>query len=357
MNSNLSIEHLLAVPASFLAASDGPGANIAISSRIRLARNIKGYPFPGAASASQAREVCELVSEAASFSGSLQCPDCLDFSIRDLKLIDREILFERRLASRELIESPENTRLLVRKDESCSVMINEEDQIRMQVLAPGLQLKEVWNKINQLDDELSRHLDYAFDEKLGYLTCCPTNVGTGMRASVMLHLPGLVMTGKIAPTIQGINKLNLAVRGIFGEGSENQGSLYQISNQATLGDTEDRIIANLEQVIGKIIAHENAARQELLERDQASLLDHVGRSYGILRHSYKLSSSEALDCLSGLRIGVDLGLFNNLDIHRVNEMFLTIHPAHLQKNANRVLSQSERDVFRAAYCRQQLAQK
>ena len=222
------------------------------------------------------------------------------------------------------------------------------------MLAPGFQLEEVWKKIDQLDNELAAHLNYAFDEKLGFLTCCPTNVGTGLRASVMLHLPGLVMTGKITSTIHGINKLNLAVRGIFGEGSENQGNLFQISNQTTLGESESAIIENLSKVIRQLISHEKAARLQLLERDQASLLDHVGRSYGILRHSYKISCKEALHCLSGLRLVLDLGLFNHVDIHSVNEMFLTIQPAHLQKNAGRHLSVADRDIFRASYCRQQL---
>lgn len=352
MNSD-SVKCLLSSPVSFL-ADTGPDVDIAISSRIRLARNLRGYPFPCAAEPEQLAEICELVSAASGSSEAFGCPECFSFDMEKLSVIDREILKERRLASKEFIEHPEHGRLLVKGDESCSIMINEEDQLRMQVLAPGFQLDKVWKEIDVLDNELAEHLDFAFDKQLGYLTCCPTNVGTGMRASVMLHLPGLVMTGRIGATIHGINKLNLAVRGIFGEGSENQGNLFQVSNQVTLGDTESGIIEKLSQVIRQLITHEKAARTQLLERDQASLLDHVGRSYGILRHSYKLSTSEALNCLSGLRIGVDMGLFNHVDIHRVNEMFLTIHPAHLQKNAGRVLSSADRDVFRAAYCRQQL---
>ena len=353
MNSD-AVRRLLASPVSFLADS-GPDEDIAISSRIRLARNLRNYPFPCAAAEEQLDEVCELVTAAADASGSLGCPDCFSFDMAKLPVIDREILLERRLASRDFIDHPQGARLLVKSDESCSIMINEEDQLRIQVLAPGFQLDKVWKTIDTLDDELSSHLNYAFDDQLGYLTCCPTNVGTGMRASVMLHLPGLVMTDKITATIHGINKLNLAVRGIFGEGSDNQGNLFQVSNQVTLGETESGIVENLTQVIRQLITHEKAARLQLLERDQASLLDHVGRSYGILRHSYKLSSKEALNCLSGLRMGVDMGLFNNVDIHRVNEMFLTIHPAHLQKNAGRNLSSAERDVVRAAYCRTQLS--
>lgn len=354
--NNDPLQNLLESPVSFLADSD-ENSNIAISSRIRLARNLKGFPFPCAANAGQLSEICALVSAAACSSETLGCPDCLTFDIAEMSVLDREILEERRLASREFIARPEGARLIVKGDESCSVMVNEEDQVRIQVLAPGFQLDKVWQEIDRLDNELAAHLEYAFDDQLGFLTCSPTNVGTGLKASVMLHLPGLVMTGKLAPTIHGVTKLNLAVRGIFGDGAENQGNLFQISNQVTLGDTENGIIEKLSQVVRQLIAQENAARQLVLEKDQAALLDHVGRSYGILRHCYKISSKEALNCLSGLRLGVDMGLFNHVDMHRVNEMFLTIHPAHLQKNAGKTLSSAERDIFRAAYCRQHLTKK
>lgn len=353
---NDDIKTLLSCPVSFLADS-GPDEDIALSSRIRLARNMVSYPFPGAATEEQLNGICDLVSSAACRSQTLGCPDCFTFDIARLSILDREILAERRLASKDFISSPDGKRLLVKKDESCAIMVNEEDQLRIQVLAPGFQLDKVWEKINAVDDELSSHLDYAFDDQLGYLTASPTNAGTGLKASVMLHLPGLVMTGKMGATLHGINKLNLAVWGMFGEGSDNLGHLFQISNQITLGDNESGIIEKLSQVVRQLIFHEKAARMQLLERDQASLLDYVGRAYGTLRHSYKLNSEEALQCLSGLRLGVDLGLFDHLDIHSVNEMFLTIHPAHLQKNAGRTLSAEDQEVFRAAYCRQKLAKK
>lgn len=354
--NNDAIERLLELPVSFL-ADQGADGNIAVSSRIRLARNLRGFPFPCAASVDELSEICELVSASAESSSALGCPECFTFDLADMSVLDREILKERRLASPEFISRPGGARLIVKEDESCSVMVNEEDHLRMQYLAPGFQLEKVWKAVDQLDNELSQHLDYAYDEQLGFLTCRPTNVGTGLKASVMLHLPGLVMTGKLAPTIHGITKLNLAVRGIFGDGAENQGNLFQISNQVTLGDTESGIIEKLGQVVRQLIFCETAARQLVLEKDRAALLDHVGRSYGILRHSYKISSKEALNCLSGLRMGVDMGLFNHIDMDRVNEMFLTIHPAHLQKRAGKTLSSAERDVFRADYCRGQLTKK
>ena len=313
---NDSIDQLLRSPVSFLADS-GPEEDIALSSRIRLARNLAGRPFPAAASLESRQEVCELVSQAAAGSGVLGCPDCYRFDPAEMSPLDREILFERRLASRDFLERDGGTRLLIRSDESSSIMINEEDQLRIQTLRPGFQLDEVWRVINELDDELSSKLDYAFDDKLGYLTSCPTNVGTGMRASVMLHLPGLVLSGQIGPTIQGVSKLNLAVRGI-------------------------------------LIAQEKIARQQLILRDRFALLDHVGRSYGILRHAYRITTEEALNSLSGLRIGVDLGMFNTVDIKLVNELFLAINPAHLQKRAGKELSAPERDICRAALCRDKL---
>ncbi len=350
---NKDIDILLKSPVSFLADA-GPDCNIAISSRIRLARNLVGRPFPVASSPESKLEVCELVSAAAASSTTLGCPECYTFDPLTLSELDREILFERRLASREFLERGSGTRLIVRGDQSASIMVNEEDELRIQALRPGFQLGEVWDEINLLDDELGAKLDYAFDERLGYLTCCPTNVGTGMRASVMLHLPGLVLAGQIGPAVQGIGKLNLAVRGIFGEGSDNRGNLFQVSNQSTLGESEAQTIERLATVITQLMNQEKQVRRQLLQRDRYAMLDHVGRSFGILRHAYKLTTEEALNSLSGIRIGVDLGMFNTVGLPLVNKLFLAINPGHLQKSAGRELSEAERDIYRATYCREQL---
>ena len=272
-----SIEQLLSNKVSFLADA-GPEEDIAISSRIRLARNLAGFPFPVAASPEQLGEVCDAVRDAASESGAFGCPECFCFDPEKMSPLDRELLFERRLASRDFLERASGTRLLVSGDEANSVMVNEEDHLRIQAFQPGFRLNAVWETINRIDDELGSRLSYAFDDRLGFLTCCPTNVGTGMRASVMLHLPGLVLSGQIGPTIQGVNKLNLAVRGIAGEGTDNRGNLFQVSNQSTLGESEPQIIERLNHVISQLIAHEKSARQLLLQRDQFALLDHVGRA-------------------------------------------------------------------------------
>jgi protein arginine kinase len=350
-----SIEKLLNNKVSFLTDGDARG-EIAISSRIRLARNLVSWPFPVAAPVEKLEAVKALVGPAIVESGALG-GDFLRFEPEKLPPIDREILFERRLVSRDFLARPHGTMLFARADESSSVMVNEEDHLRIQSLRPGFQLEAVWAAINELDDRLAAKLEYAFDGKIGFLTSCPTNVGTGMRASVMLHLPGLVLSGQINAAIQGIGKLNLAVRGIFGEGTDNRGNLFQISNQSTLGESENQIIERLSGVIRQVIAHEKNARNMLMEKEHYALLDHVGRSYGLLRYAYKLTSEEALNSLSGIRIGVDMGMFNTVDIATVNELLVITNPAHLQKFAKRALVNGEEDIFRASLLRERLKKR
>lgn len=350
------IEDLLARPVSFLDNTASSGDGIAISSRVRLARNLAHHRFPCSADAAEKQEICQTVSAAIRDGKILDFDgECSEFELALLDETERGVLLERRLASSEFISGDTvGKMLMVCPKERCSIMINEEDQIRMQSIRPGFQLPEVYEEISGIDDALSMQLDYAFDEQLGYLTSCPTNVGTGMRASVMLHLPGLVLSGQIAPTIHGINKLHLAARGIFGEGSENLGNLFQISNQSTLGESEEKSINDLASVIEQIICHEKRARQTLLENDRFSLLDYVGRAYGLLRHSYKLTGAEALTSLSGVRLGVELGLFNAIDLAKVNDLFIATGQAHLQKNAGHQLNSNARDIVRAQICREQL---
>ena len=350
-----SVDQLLKNPVSFLDDS-GPDDDIAISSRIRLARNIKGYPFPTAASPQNLQEISSVVTLAAKGTETLGGKEMMYFLPEELSDIDRKLLLERRLVSPDFIRNPQNRALFVCPGETCSLMVNEEDQLRIQAIRPGFQLEEVWKHISQTDDELGCHLEYAFDDQLGFLTSCPTNVGTGMRASVMLHLPGLVLTGQIASTVQGIAKLHMAVRGIFGEGSDNCGNLFQISNQSTLGESETKIIDNLSSVIKQLIQQEKHARRKLLEDNRYAIFDNVGRSYGLLRHSYKISFKEAMNCLSGLRVGVDMNLFTLMDIHKVNELFIAIGAAHLQKRQTGEHSEGDIDILRAECCRKLLAE-
>ncbi|MBQ9753279.1 MAG: ATP--guanido phosphotransferase [Lentisphaeria bacterium] len=352
---NQEIKRLLQNPASFLVPGTGDG--IAISSRIRLSRNLSCLPYPIAAGKESAARVIREAEEGCSRSKTMGRRKGLFLKMDDLDELEKLLLLERRLASNELLKSPVPSALAVSSDEKVSVMINEEDHLRLQVLTPGFELATCWKKVNTLDNELGSVMEFAWNDELGYLTECPTNVGTGMRASVMLHLPGLVMSGQIDPTIHGIRKLGLAVRGICGEGSKNTGNLYQVSNQITLGESEENIIEQLSAVIRQLIEYERRARRALLDRDRFALLDHVGRAFGLLQNSYKLSADEAIEALSALRTGVDLGLFQHLSSATVNELFLELGAGHLQMRAGLALPDPEQEVLRAKLFRSKLRER
>src|SRR5216684_2658835 len=233
-------------------------------------------------------------------------------------------------------------------------MINEEDHLRMQALRPGLQLKQAWMAIDQADTLLEKKLDYAFSPETGFLTACPTNLGTGIRVSAMLHLPGLVLAEQINPIIQSVNKLGLAVRGLYGEGTEALGNVFQVSNQMTLGESEATIVERLDKVLLQIIEHEENARQTLLEKKTKTVFNHIGRAYGILANAHSISSKETMNLLSLMRLGVDLGLFPEVDRSLVDELFILTQPAHLQKQHTEKLSAEERDLLRADMVRERL---
>ncbi len=352
MSSGANVDELLKRHVSWL-ADGGEDGDIAMSSRIRLARNIEGIPFPTAATVEQLKQSGQVVATAIEETKCLG-PYPMCFMMDNISDFDRRFLFERRLISNEFMNKTDGAMLYTRRDESAGIMINEEDHLRLQVMRPGFQLEKAWRAANRIDRKLEKKLPMVFDDKLGYLTSCPTNVGTGIRASVMLHLPGLVLSGQINAATQGISKLGLAVRGIFGEGTENTGNLFQVSNQSTLGESETQIIERLSGVIRQLICHEKNTRISMLEKDQYFLMDHVGRAYGILRHAYLLNSEEALNSLSGIRIGVDMGMFSAVDQHIVNELLVVINPAHLQKFAKSRLDSKERDIFRAMLVRERL---
>jgi protein arginine kinase len=244
--------------------------------------------------------------------------------------------------------------LVVNRSETFSVMINEEDHLRMQALRPGLQLRQAWTAIDAFDSALEKKINYAFDNELGYLTACPTNLGTGIRVSAMLHLPGLVLGEQINPIIQSVNKLGLAVRGLYGEGTEALGNVFQVSNQMTLGESENMIVERLEKVLSQIIEHEENARQTLLEKKPKVVFNHIGRAYGILANAHSISSKETMNLLSLMRLGVDMDLFPGADRALVDELFLTTQPAHLQKQLSDKLSAEERDLLRADMVRERL---
>jgi len=334
------------------AQQHGPHDRIVMSSRVRLARNLRGASFPGWAKKPERVKVLELVMPAV--SALPEMADSFAEAMDNFTALDKQILVERHLISREHAAKNVGSGLVLNRAETFSVMINEEDHLRMQALRPGFQIREAWIAIDRLDSVLEKKLEYAFDNELGYLTACPTNLGTGIRVSAMLHLPGLVLSEQINPIIQSVNKLGLAVRGLYGEGTEALGNVFQVSNQMTLGESETAIVERLEKVMSQIIEHEENARQTLLEKKPKVVFNHIGRAYGILANAHSISSKETMNLLSLLRLGVDLSLFPNTQRALVDELFLTTQPAHLQKQVSDKLSAEERDLIRADMVREQL---
>ncbi|WZL72671.1 protein arginine kinase [Clostridiaceae bacterium 35-E11] len=335
----------------------GPDHDIIISSRIRLARNLEDYPFPVALTKTKSKDVFEEIHRAitAKESGSEETFDL--FVLNEIAQLERQVLVEKHMISPYLMANFEKSAVLLNKDESISIMMNEEDHIRIQCLLPGFQLNEAWKIADQVDDVLEEKVKYAFDEKLGYLTSCPTNVGTGIRASVMIHLPALTMTGYINRILQAANQIGLAVRGIYGEGTEFVGNVFQISNQLTLGRSEEEIIGNLKDVTRQIIQKERDARSTLLTNSKMQLEDRIHRSFGILSNARILTSQECMKFLSDVRLGIDIGILKDVSIDNMNEIMVMTQPAYLQKIAEKNLTGNERDIRRANIVREKLGKK
>jgi protein arginine kinase len=319
---------------------------------VRLARNVKDAAFPGWAKKPERVRVLDLIRPA--IEGLPEMKGAFSESMDSLSSLDKQILVERHLISREHAAKSAGSGLVLNRDETLCFMINEEDHLRMQALRPGLQLRQAWMAIDQADSALEKKLEYAFTSELGYLTACPTNIGTGIRVSAMLHLPGLVLAEQINPIIQSVNKLGLAVRGLYGEGTEALGNVFQVSNQMTLGETEGAIVERLEKVLAQIIEHEENARASLLEKKPKMVYNHIGRAYGILANAHSISSKETMNLLSLMRLGVDVGLFPGVDRSLVDELFILTQPAHLQKQHSEKLSAEERDLLRADMVRDRL---
>ena len=349
--ANADIHGFLTPPAES-ARRKGPHDRIVMSSRVRLARNIKEAAFPGWAKKPERVRVLELIRPAITSLPDMK--DAFSETMDNLTTLDKQILVERHLISREHAAKSGGSGLVLNRDETLCVMINEEDHLRMQALRPGLQLRQAWTAIDAADTFLEKKLDYAFNPELGYLTACPTNIGTGIRVSAMLHLPGLVLAEQINPIIQSVNKLGLAVRGLYGEGTEALGNVFQVSNQMTLGESEGAIVERLEKVLAQIIEHEENARATLLEKKPKIVFNHIGRAYGILANAHSISSKETMNLLSLMRLGVDLGLFPGVDRSLVDELFILTQPAHLQKQHSEKLSAEERDLLRADMVRERL---
>ena len=333
-------------------SATGPDSDLVISCRIRLARNLKSYPFLSRAGASVRAQIEAQIRE--TIYGISQDLGLTFVNLKTLHSIDRCVLMERHLISREHAFAKGDRGVAFNQGEDVAIMVNEEDHLRLQVLRSGFQLQETWRVMDALDNRLEEHLNYAFDPHYGYLTVCPTNVGTGLRASVMLHLPALVMTRQIEKVFQAVSKINLAVRGFYGEGTQALGDFYQISNQTTLGRSEGELIDNIISVIPQIIEYERKVRQTLQESKQDVLQDKIWRAYGVLGSARIISSKETMESLSLVRMGVNLGTIDELTIPMINELFLRTQPGHLQKLEGVELKSMQRDITRARFIREYL---
>lgn len=347
----MKIDHLLKQTCEWLRGT-GPNSDIVMSSRVRLARNLQAIPFSHWAPKKQEKESLERLEEA--IFGADMMKGALCVRMAEIDDVDKQFFLERHLISREHIVRPEFKSVVIGDKEVLSIMINEEDHLRIQVMQSGFNLQECWRIASRLDDSLHKRVQFAFNPEWGYLTACPTNTGTGLRASVMLHLPALVMTKQISRVLQAIAKLGMTARGLYGEGTEAEGNFFQISNQITLGSAEEDIIDNLERIIRQVIGHEENARKTLMKQNREMLQDKIWRANGTLKSAHIINTKETMNLLSMVRLGVDIGLLNDLDRRAVNELFILTQPAHLQKIEGRILSSAQRDVKRANLIRRRL---
>ncbi|HEY8531864.1 MAG TPA: protein arginine kinase [Limnochorda sp.] len=348
----MSLETILNHPVARWMEGDAPANDIAVGTRVRLARNLEDIPFPGVASIAQMRQVVDQVRQAVAGAAAQGLGQLSFYAMDELSPLTKELLVERHLISPQHAQTGAGHGLALRDDERVSIMVNEEDHLRIQVLLPGFQPKEAWRIANQVDDALDARLVYAFSDSIGYLTAWPTNVGTGLRASVMLHLPGLVRSGQIRALVNAVAQLGLTVRGIYGEGTEAWGNLFQLSNQVSLGRSEEEITDHLATVARQVIQQERQTREALLNQRRIELEDAIYRSLGIVTHARSLSTKEALRLLSDVRLGIDLGLISGIPQTILQELVVRIRPAHLQRLVGRELSASERDLERATLIRE-----
>ncbi len=330
----------------------GPESDIVISSRIRLARNLAQYPFIRKCNDFDRANIESLVRDR--LAGESRLRDLTFIDVADLDSVDRQLLVERQLISREHADADGARAVAIDRHEKISLMINEEDHLRLQVMKSGLDLTQAWEQINEVDDLVEEHIDFAFHPELGYLTACPTNVGTGMRVSVMLHLPALVIAGQIDKVFNSLQKLGLAVRGLYGEGSQAMGDFYQISNQVTLGKSEEELVDTVGSIVPSVISYERKARDLLISDGNHDLFDQVSRAYGTLQNAQQISSEETMHLLSKVRMGINLGLIGDIEIPVVNKLFIQTQPAHLQKLRGGQVNSANRNRERANYLHRHL---
>ncbi len=327
-------------------------SGVVVSSRIRLARNVSGVAFPGWVGSEASRQLFETLSKSLTSLDLMK--DAEVFAIDDLEEIDRVILCERRLISSDMIEKGAGSGFVVSGKQRVAVMINEEDHLRMQVIRPGLDLISAWRTLNRIDTELEKHVRYAFSPDFGYLTACPSNVGIGMRVSIMVHLPGLKLMDEIDSVVTGLSRMGMAVRGAFGEGSDAFGNMYQVSNETTLGVTELDTVNLIHDIAGTLVELEQNARARLMQSREVYLRDYINRAFGISMYAQMTSSGEALDILSALRLGLEFDILTGVSLSRINKLMLLIQPGHLQKNIKKILTVEERDQLRSEQIRKKL---
>ncbi len=352
------IKKIISTPCSSWTKKDETDTNIVISSRIRLARNLNKIEMPSYQDESGKISVLEEVEKAVKSLELTGREKLHTYRMAELTALEREILLEKHLISPELSDGNSTRGLLINEDESVSIMVNEEDHLRIQVLFAGLQMEKAWEAADHVDNLFESKLDYAFHEAKGYLTSCPTNVGTGLRASVMIHLPALVLTKQAPKLFSALAQLGLAVRGLYGEGTEATGYIYQISNQITLGVKENEIVQNLTNVAKQLMEKEEESRKFLLQEAPLQIADRVGRAYGILHNAAILSTQEALNYLSDVRLGIDLGILKiGLGLSEITELMVMIQPGFLQQYAGRPMEPLERDAVRAKLFKEKLGKR
>ena len=321
--------------------------DVVISSRVRLARNLSEFPFPNKMTESQADQIIGKVRNAVG-------ADVTYLDLKNMTNLDKQALVEQHLMSPVLVQKKQHSALFLSKDQSVSIMVNEEDHLRIQSIVPGLQLQEAYQKADQADDQLENALSFSFEEQTGYLTACPTNAGTGMRASVMLHLPALTANQQINGLIASVGKMGFAVRGLYGEGSQADGDLYQISNQITLGLSEQDTLNQLQSVTEQIIEREVELRRAMVERNRAEMCDLVWRAFGTVKYAQIMTAKEFMALASQIRLGISMGIITHISSQHLNRLMIAVQPANLQKHCGRELTPAERDFERASYLRKEI---
>ncbi len=350
----MRIDEMTRVPSPWLAGEGKYGRSV-VSSRVRLARNIAGVRFAHRAKSEDLQYTLATARKAIEESDTMKT--CNFMLMSELSELDREFLVERHLISKEFAEKPSIQAVAVGDNEMISVMVNEEDHLRLQSIQPGFQIMEAWRLVDRLDDEIDSKIRYAFSYEWGYLTACPTNTGTGLRASMLVHLPALFLTRQINKVVHGISQMGLAVRGFYGEGSDVMGNLFQVSNRTALGTSEIDIVESLEKVVIQVLDYEARAREILLRDARSQIEDKVWRAYGILRYCRRVASQDVMSFASAVRLGLCLDMIDSISVAGLNRMVFMSQPAHLQKSVGRAMDAEERDVVRADMVRKILAEE